>query len=236
MNLPTIAIIGEYAPDYEPHRATGAAIDHSSNMLAMTVNAHWVSSEEITHRLFETHSAIWVAPGSPYKSMEKILWAIQYARENNIPCFGTCGGFQHMIIEYARHALGFVDAQHAEYDPYASNLFVSKLGCSLAGRKLQLQFAPGSRASKIYASPAAIEQYYCNFGVNPNYIEALKSGPLDIVGSDSEGEVRVIELPKHAFFLGTLFVPQMRSTPSHPHPLVSAFLQAAVHHGLDSPC
>ena len=65
-----------------------------------------------------------------------------------------------------------------------------------------------------------------NFGVNPDKVQLLKSGPLRITGSDTEGEVRVIELPNHPFFLGTLFVPQARSTLSHPHPLVNAFLSA----------
>ena len=32
----------------------------------------------------------------------------------------------------------------------------------------------------------------------------------------------------HAFFIGTLFVPQLRSSPERPHPLVTAFLRAAV--------
>jgi CTP synthase (UTP-ammonia lyase) len=54
----------------------------------------------------------------------------------------------------------------------------------------------------------------------------LKSGPLKITGSDIEGEVRVIELPGHPFFVGTLFVPQTRSTPEKPHPLVTSFLEA----------
>ena len=71
------------------------------------------------------------------------------------------------------------------------------------------------------------EQYYCNFGVNPDYVGTLRSGALQIVGSDDEGEVRVVELAGHPFFVGTLFVPQHRSTPSEPHPLVSAFVEAA---------
>ena len=79
--------------------------------------------------------------------MERTLAAIRYAREQGVPCFGTCGGFQHMLIEYARNVLGFQDAQHAEYDPYASNLFITQLACSLAGRTMQLRFTPGSRVA-----------------------------------------------------------------------------------------
>src|SRR2546430_5445771 len=159
--------------------------------------------------------------------MDKTLWAIRYARENRVPCLGTCGGFQHIIIEYARNVLGFKDAQHAEYDPYASNLFISQLACSLLGREMELLFSPGSQVAAVYDANSATEQYYCNFGVNPDHVSYLKSGPLKITGSDSEGEVRVVELPGHPFFMGTLFVPQTRSTPEQPHPLVTAFLKAS---------
>jgi CTP synthase (UTP-ammonia lyase) len=34
------------------------------------------------------------------------------------------------------------------------------------------------------------------------------------------------ELPAHPFFLATLFVPQSRSLPERPHPIVTAFLKA----------
>ncbi len=59
-----------------------------------------------------------MAPGSPYKNMDNTLWTIRYAREHDIPLLGTCGGFQHVIIEIARNVLGIEDAEHAEYDPY----------------------------------------------------------------------------------------------------------------------
>jgi len=200
-----IALLGEYTPTFPPHVSTDAAIEHTRNFLGIDIAAEWVSTEDIDDGLFERHSGIWVAPGSPYKSMEKTLWAIRYARENKVPCFGTCGGFQHIVIEYARNVLDFREAEHAEYDPYASSLFISRLTCSLAGRRMQLDFVPGSQAAEIYGSLSAKEQYYCNFGVNPDYAHLLKQGPLNISGSDAEGEVRVIEHPDHPFFIGTLY-------------------------------
>lgn len=225
---PLIAILGEYQPTFEPHLATERALAHSSSQLKIEVEGIWVSTEDINTSLFERYSGIWVAPGSPYKNMDKILWAIRFARENNIPCLGTCGGFQHMVIEYARNVLDFKDAQSQENDPYASHLFISQLACSLAGRAMKLTFTSGSQIATIYGSLTAIEQYYCNFGVNPEYIPDLKSRSLKVTGADSEGEVRVIELPDCSFFLGTLFVPQARSTPETPHPIVTAFLKAVV--------
>lgn len=226
--IKSIALLGEYTPTYPPHISTNASIEHSRNLLGVDISAKWVSTEDIDPKLFEHYSGIWVTPGSPYKSMEKALWAICYARENNIPCFGTCGGFQHMVIEYARNILGFKDVQHAEYASYASSLFISQLACSLAGREMQLNFVQGSQVAAIYGGLSAKEHYYCNFGVNPDCIDELKRGPLNISGSDAEGEIRVIEHSDHPFFIGTLFVPQMRSTLEKPHPLVTAFLKAVV--------
>jgi CTP synthase (UTP-ammonia lyase) len=222
----SIAIIGEYDPTFPPHVATNAAIEHSRSASGLDVHCSWVSTEEIDGTLFERFSGIWVAPGSPYKDMDQALWAIRYARENGVPCFGTCGGFQHMIIEYARNVLGFKEAGHAEYDLSASNLFITQLACSLVGREMELTFSSGSLVAEIYGVTSAIEQYYCNFGVNPDYVSLLQTGALEITGSDSEGEIRVIELPGHPFFLGTLFVPQTRSRAEQSHPLVTAFVKA----------
>jgi len=221
-----LAIIGDYSPTNRSHIATNVAVEHSCSRFNLKVAHEWVSTTEIHEALLQGYDGFWIAPGSPYKHMDNAIWAIKYARENRIPTLGTCGGFQHMILEAARNILGFQDAQHAEYDPYASRLFIARLECSLAGRELELCFAEGSFVASVYRSARAIEQYHCNFGVNPEYVSLLKKTPLHIVGWDEEGGVRVIELPGHPFFVGTLYVPQMLSTAEKPHPLVTAFLGA----------
>jgi CTP synthase (UTP-ammonia lyase) len=226
--MTAIAILGEYTPASAPQAMTTVAIGHAQARLGVAVDAAWISTAAIDESLFDRFDALWIAPGSPYKDLERTLWAIRRARERGIPCFGTCGGFQHMVLEYARDVLGFHDAQHAEYDPYASRLFLTQLACSLVGREMRLSFVAGSRVAAIYGALEATEAYYCDFGVNPEHAPLLGAGPLRITGSDAEGEARVIELPRHAFFLGTLFVPQTRSTPDAPHPLVTAFVEAAI--------
>jgi CTP synthase (UTP-ammonia lyase) len=221
----SLAIIGEFDPRFAPHVATNDAISHSLTSLGVPLKYEWVSSADATDSLIGRFQGLWIAPGSPYKDFLRTLNAIRFARENGVPCLGTCGGFQHMIIEYARNVLGFRDAQHAEYDPYASELFVSRLACSLVGQEMELQFVPDSLVANCYGSVRAAEKYYCNFGVSPDRVTLLEAGPLRIVGSDSQGEVRVTELPDHPFFVGTLYVPQARSALGAPHPLVTRFLQ-----------
>jgi CTP synthase (UTP-ammonia lyase) len=177
----------------------------------------------------DTFDALWCVPGSPFRSMTGALNAIRFARESDRPLIGTCAGFQHIVIEYARNVLGFADAQHAEYDASASTLFVTPLSCSLAGGvTLWVKVDPESRAGRAYQTPDVQEQYYCNFGLNPEYQALLHDGGLKVVGRDKDGEARVVELPDHRFFIGTLYVPQLNSAPEQPHPLVIAYLEAAV--------
>lgn len=222
-----IALIGDYDASFSPHRATEAALRHSAELLDLPVVSPWISTAELSVERLREFDGLWIAPGSPYRDMTRVLAAIRYARERDVPCFGTCGGFQHLIIEYARHVLGIADAQHAEYDPYASRLIVSRLACSLVGRELPLTLAAGSRLAECYGSRGAVEQYYCNFGLNAEYADRFGPSGLRVVGRDAEGEVRAMEITEHRFFVGTLFVPQARSSRDAPHPLVTAFLSAA---------
>src|SRR5262245_41250684 len=182
--MTAVALLGEFNPAFAPHVATADAFRHSCDAIGAALQADWVSTTDADPSIFSIYSAVWVLPGSPYRSLDRAIQVIQYAREQGIPCFGTCGGFQHMIIEYARNVLKFSDAQHAEYDPSASRLFISQLTCALAGREMNIRLARGSRAERIYGSSFVCEEYYCNFGVNPEVVPLLSSGPLKITGSD----------------------------------------------------
>jgi CTP synthase (UTP-ammonia lyase) len=94
---------------------------------------------------------------------------------------------------------------------------------------MTITLASGSMLARIYGRMSVQEQYLCNFGVNPKYVDTLSSGALRVAGADAEGVIRAVELPDHPFFVGTLFMPQLGSTPSHPHPVVSAFVKACLH-------
>jgi CTP synthase (UTP-ammonia lyase) len=108
---------------------------------------------------------------------------------------------------------GIADAQHAEYDPYASRLIVLRLVCSLVGREMKISLKPDSSTANAYGTTSVSERYYCNFGVNAEFVDQLAAAGFAIAGTDSNGECRVMELPLHPFFVGTLYVPQARSRP-----------------------
>jgi CTP synthase (UTP-ammonia lyase) len=103
---------------------------------------------------------------------------------------------------------------------------ITALSCSLVGREGRVELRPGTRAAALYGRTAASERYYCNYGVNPSYARALEEGGLCVSGVGDGGEIRIVELPGHPFFLATLFLPQARSSATEPHPLLLGYADA----------
>jgi CTP synthase (UTP-ammonia lyase) len=218
-----LVILGEYNPDSETHRATDAAIRHSLVGLKAELAASWISTATIKEADILQAHGLWVAPGSPYKDLPRALQTIRLARENLIPCLGTCGGFQHMVLEFARNVLGFADAKHAEYDPDASRLFISALSCSVVGMELRIRLQPHTTTRTLYGRDEVVERYYCTFGVNPEYSNTLAGNRgLVISGKDFNGEIRIFEILDHPFFVGTPFVPRDVTPPKMFNKLRSA--------------
>jgi CTP synthase (UTP-ammonia lyase) len=85
---------------------------------------------------------------------------------------------------------------------------------------------PGSRAARLYGAERVIEDYYCNYGVNPVYQRRLEDGGLRVTAVGGAGEIRIVEIPDHPFFLATLFLPQARSSAAAPHPLLAGYAAA----------
>jgi CTP synthase (UTP-ammonia lyase) len=132
-----------------------------------------------------------------------------------------------VLVEYARNILGITEAEHAETSPDADTLVVSSLSCSLVGQSQRVVVLPGSRAAALYGDGEVIEDFFCNYGLNPKYRAPLEEAGLRVTGVDEDGEVRIVELDDHRFFVATLFCFQTRSRADRPHPLVAGFVQAA---------
>ena len=211
-----IAIIGEFSPDYPTHVATDAAFSD--------VESVWIRTDDVSiadpGSTLAGFDGLFIATGGPYASLNGALAAIRFARERGMPTLGTCAGFQHIVLEYARTVLG-LDAQHAEYGDAEGDLVITPLDCSLAGQVLEVRVEPDTVAARAFGGAVAIERYYCNYGVDPAFQQGLIDGGLRASGTDA---VEIVELPGHPFFVGTLFVPQATAPD---HPLVRAFLAAA---------
>jgi len=176
-----IGVVGDRNPTYPVHIATDEAL--ASAPLALPFD--WCATDDIGADVgarLSGYSGLLIAPGSPYRDMDGALRAIRFAREEGVPLLATCGGFQHVVIEYARNVLGFVKADHEESNPDSSELVVTALSCSLAGQNHSVRLVPGTRAARFYEDGEVSEPFYCNYGLNPAYRRTLEDGGLIVRG------------------------------------------------------
>jgi CTP synthase (UTP-ammonia lyase) len=124
--------------------------------------------------------------------------------------------------------LGIEDAEHEETAPNAPTLIISKLACSLDNKTQRLKIVAGSLVHEAYGQDEVTEQFICNYGLNPKFRDSIEKEQLKITGVGLDGEVRAVEVSDHPYYVGTLYQPQLSSTPDSPHPLIVAYLRAAL--------
>jgi CTP synthase (UTP-ammonia lyase) len=239
LGVTRIAVVGDRLVGSEPQDTIEPAVAHASAALGGQCDVVWVPTPDLlddADAVLDAADAVWCAPGSPFVSLEGALAGIRWARERRVPFLGTCAGFQHAVIEFARNVLGVAEAHHGEYehadrDPLTSDLFIHELLCSLVGQTMTVHLVDDV-VRAIYGAGDVTERYYCRFGLNPLHRPALEDAGLRVAGVDqADGDVRILRLADHRFFVATLFVPQTASTLARPHPLVTAFVRAASQFG-----
>lgn len=223
-----VGLIGDHDPAVTAHQAIPRALALAAEAAGIAVAHEWVPTDEIADdaRVAAYH-ALWCVPASPYRSTDGALRAIRFAREQGRPFLGTCGGFQHAVLEYARSVLGWADAEHAETTPDAGLLVVTPLACALVEAQGAVRFRPGSLLQAAYGSDEAVEGYRCRYGLNPAFRDALTAGPLCVAAEDEAGEARAVGLDGHPFFVATLFQPERAALRGKVPAIVAAFVRAA---------
>ena len=225
----SIALVGDYSTDSIAHRCIPRALELAVAATGATASWQWIPTSKIkegAHSL-GNFSAIWLVPGSPYASMAGALAAVRFARENRRPFLGTCGGFQHALIEFARNVCGVAFADHAETNPTAGRaLVITPLSHPLIEKTGSVDLKPDSQLGEIYRRDTAYESYRCSYGLTPAWRGRLEAGGLHFTAFDAAGEAHAFELPGHPFFIGTLFQPERSAALKEAHPLIIAFLCA----------
>jgi CTP synthase len=173
------------------------------------------------------------------------LNVINYARTRGIPYFGICYGMQLAVMEYARSVLKKRRASTEEIDPSSPDLVVAamadqkdKLAQNNLGGTMRLGQYEAHLKSKTIARAAygrarVCERHRHRYEVNNAYVPMLEKAGLVFSGTSPDGRlVEIMELPReqHPFFVGVQFHPEMQARPLSPHPLFTAFVQAAYEH------
>lgn len=229
-----IALVGDYDPAVTAHRAIPEALRLTGAALDIVIQADWCHTASLGTEVaaqLARFDAVWLVPASPYADTVAALSAVRYARLHGRPFLGTCGGFQHALLEYAAAVWELAPAHvaHAELDPTAVEPVIAPLSCALVEQAGTVRFAGDSRLAALYGSDQAVEGYHCRYGLNPRYATRLASGELRAVAWDDAGEVRAVELMAHPFFMATLFQPERAALAGRVPPLVRGLVEAARH-------
>ena len=220
-----LALIGDYNPDVIAHQAIPVALQQAAETLGLSIHVQWLDTDNLPPSL-HGFDGFWCVPASPYRDTEGAMRAIQFAREQRRPFLGTCGGFQHAVLEYARNVLGWKDAEHGELAPQSTRAVIAPLSCALVEATDTVRLAPYTRIAEAYGTLDVQEGYRCRYGVNPAFLDALLNGDLIPSGHDSAGDLRAVELLDHPFFVATLFQPERVALKGITPPLAIALLKA----------
>ena len=222
-----LALIGDYNPDVIAHQAIPVALQQAADALGLTVHLQWLETDTLSATSeLQGFDGFWCVPASPYRDTDGALHAIRFAREQRRPFLGTCGGFQHAVLEYARNVLGWADAEHGELVPDAQRAVIAPLSCALVEASDTVRLAAYTRIADAYGTLDIHEGYRCRYGINPDFASALLEGALIPCGHDSAGDLRAVELLDHPFFVATLFQPERAALQGVTPPLAIALLKA----------
>ncbi|RCK51741.1 hypothetical protein TH25_08720 [Thalassospira profundimaris] len=225
------ALVGDYKEAATAHQAIPVALQIATEAVGLDAEIEWIHTSRLASDTAETvlagFDAIWCVPASPYASMDGALAAIRHAREAEIPFLGTCGGYQHAVLEFARNVLGLHEADNAEVNPDASLPLVAPLTCALIDQAGDISFAPDSLIAKHYGADHANETYRCSYGFARQYVPLFAGSDLHVSAWDDDGDPRAIEIRRHPFFIGTAFQPERSALKGVQHNLISAFVRAA---------
>lgn len=227
----TIAILGNVKETYEPHYVMSKVFrDMQQHIL---FEFEWVPTETLIHDAPQKLSPFQgiVAGSGPYRSKEGVINGIRYARENNIPFLGTCSGFGYAVLEFGQSVFQLETVRHLnEGVPLAPNeTFLQSLNyCSMDNHFTHFKTRPGTLTSLVYGHEEQVSEItHCSYGVHLDMIPIFAKEGLVVSAQDEEGEPKIMEYDRNDYFVIVLFLPQLQSTPDHPHPLISAFVKAA---------
>lgn len=220
-----IALVGDYDPQVLAHQAIPKALKLNTSQ---QIEYRWIHSSAVDLQDLSQFDGIWCVPKSPYDNMENVLSVIRFAREHEKPFLGTCAGYQHAALEFARNALGYKEAGNAEVDLETPMPLISALVCRLNNEQKGIVLKENSRIRLLYAQSEIAEAFNCGFGVNPKYLNLFAESELLFSSVDQYGDPKSLELRSHPFFIGTAFQPERSALQNKQHPIIKAFLNACL--------
>lgn len=242
-----IALVGKYVDLPDAYLSVTEALKAGGFANDVAVDIRWVASDlcespdGAAEHLGDV-DGILVPGGFGVRGIEGKLGALRFARENMIPTLGICLGLQCMVIEYARTVVGLTDASSSEFDPDTKFPVIATMeeqvdiisegdmGGTMRLGLYEAALTSGSIVESLYGDSSAFERHRHRYEVNNLYRDDIAKAGLVFSGTSPDGKlVEFVELPRevHPYYVSTQAHPELRSRPTHGHPLFVGLIAAA---------
>ncbi|MEQ8673395.1 MAG: CTP synthase [Aggregatilineales bacterium] len=240
-----IGVVGKYVELHDAYMSVKEAAYHAASSLGKNLEIEWIHSGSLEKDKgwdkLDSVDGIIVPGGFGYRGVEGKILAARYARERNVPYLGLCLGMQTLCIEFARHALGYEDANSSEFDVTSEHSVIDLMPDQRdiidMGGTMRLGIYPcslkeGTNAWKSYNEAESVnERHRHRFEFNNDFRTVFEENGAIFSGLSPDGRlVEIVEIKDHPFMVGSQFHPEFASRPNLPHPLFRAFVEAAVTH------
>jgi CTP synthase len=237
-----IAVVGKYIELHDAYKSIYESLAHAGAGNEHKVRFRKISAEDLANtnpqKALEGVDGILVPGGFGERGLEGKINAVQWARENDVPCFGICFGMQAMVIEYARNVVGIEGAHTTEVKPDCAHPVIDLMqeqklvedkGGTMRLGAYPCRLAEGTRAAGIYGHDMIFERHRHRWEYNNDYRQQLEASGLASSGLyEDKGLVEIVEITGRDFFLGVQYHPEYKSKPLTPHPLFLQFVHAAI--------
>ncbi len=234
-----VALVGKYASLADSYVSVNQALMHACAVNGVNARLSWIESEEIEKDetklgLVDTFDGIVIPQGFGSRGIEGKISAANKARLLGVPFLGLCFGFQLASVSFARHVLGFKDANTTEVDPTTPHPVidllpeqreVTDLGGTMRLGGHDVFLKRPSRAFEIYRKEKIRERHRHRFELNQKYLKRFEEKGMRYTAfSDNGRRAEIMELDGHPFYMGTQFHPEYVSRPENPEPIYVAFV------------
>ena len=237
-----IALVGKYTQLHDAYLSVVEALHHAGTANDAVVEIAWIDSEELTEQNLEASlrgcGGILVPGGFGERGIEGMIRAIQYAREQRVPFFGICLGMQMAVVEFARHVLGWADANSAEFSETTRHpvialmpdqMHITDKGGTMRLGKYPCVLAENTRSRALYGTAEISERHRHRFEFQNDCRSEMQEQGMVLAGLSPDGRlVEIVELSQHPWFVGAQFHPEFKSRPDRRHPLFYGFVKAAL--------
>ena len=238
-----IAMVGKYVELHDSYISVNEALKHGGIETRSAIDIDWIDSETLEgdadlDEILGDVDGILVPGGFGNRGVEGKVMAAKYAREHDNPYLGICLGMQTAVIEFAKHVLGYEDANSGEFAPEGKHnvidLMPEQLGIEDMGGTMRRGAYPsvikkGSILERAYGKPEVQERHRHRYEFNNDYREEIEKAGMIITGTSPNGMlVEAVEIPANKFYIGVQYHPEFKSRPNRAHPLFREFIKASL--------